>query len=64
MIYTVTLNPSIDYVVEVNELTAGEIMRTKAEDLIFGGKGINVSSMLACLLYTSNPSAPESRSLY
>lgn len=47
MIYTVTLNPSIDYVVEVNELTAGEIMRTKAEDLIFGGKGINVSSMLA-----------------
>lgn len=36
MIYTVTLNPSIDYVVEVNELTAGEIMRTKAEDLIFG----------------------------
>lgn len=43
MIYTVTLNPSIDYVVEVNELTAGEIMRTKAEDLIFGGKGINVS---------------------
>ena len=39
MIYTVTLNPSIDYVVEVNELTAGEIMRTKAEDLIFGGKG-------------------------
>ena len=49
MIYTVTLNPSIDYVVEVNELTAGEIMRTKAEDLIFGGKGINVSSMLAQL---------------
>lgn len=49
MIYTVTLNPSIDYVVELHELTAGEIMRTKAEDLIFGGKGINVSSMLAQL---------------
>lgn len=49
MIYTVTLNPSIDYVLELTELTAGDIMRTKAENLIFGGKGINVSSMLANL---------------
>lgn len=49
MIYTVTLNPSIDYVIELSELSAGDIMRTKAENIIFGGKGINVSSMLAHL---------------
>ena len=47
MIYTLTLNPSIDYVVNVNNLTLGNINRT-LEDIIFpGGKGINVSRILS-----------------
>ena len=46
MIYTVTLNPSIDYVVELNQLLPGSIMRNQKEDIVFGGKGINVSHML------------------
>ena len=46
MIYTLTLNPSIDYVIRFDELEKGTINRTKEEDYVFGGKGINVSSML------------------
>ena len=47
MIYTLTLNPSIDYVVHVNNLTLGKINRT-LEDIKFpGGKGINVSRILS-----------------
>ena len=47
MIYTLTLNPSIDYVVNVNNLTLGKINRT-LEDIKFpGGKGINVSRILS-----------------
>lgn len=47
MIYTVTLNPSIDYVVRLSNLTAGITNRTDSEDYYFGGKGINVSCVLA-----------------
>lgn len=46
MIYTVTFNPAIDYVVFLDELSPGEVNRTKRESLQFGGKGINVSVML------------------
>ena len=46
MIYTLTLNPSIDYVIELDRLIPGEIMRTYKENIIYGGKGINVSHML------------------
>ena len=47
MIYTLTLNPSIDYVVNVNNLTLGKINRT-LEDIKFpGGNGINVSRILS-----------------
>lgn len=46
MIYTLTLNPSIDYVIRFDTLEKGCINRTKEEDYVFGGKGINVSSML------------------
>lgn len=46
MIYTVTLNPSIDYVVRLDELKTGEVNRTDAEYVYPGGKGINVSLIL------------------
>lgn len=49
MIYTVTMNPSIDYVVEFPRLCIGGITRIQKEDFIFGGKGINVSHMLKIL---------------
>ena len=47
MIYTVTLNPSIDYVVRLDSLVAGITNRTASEEYYFGGKGINVSCVLA-----------------
>ncbi len=47
MIYTVTLNPSVDYVIHIDKITAGVVNRTEKEELYFGGKGINVSLILA-----------------
>lgn len=49
MIYTVTLNPSIDYVVRLDTLKQGITNRTNSEEYYFGGKGINVSCVLAQL---------------
>lgn len=46
MIYTVTFNPALDYVVSVENLLAGTVNRTKSEKLHYGGKGINVSLIL------------------
>ncbi len=46
MIYTVTFNPAIDYVIRVNELVRGEVNRAENEEIYFGGKGINVSLVL------------------
>jgi 1-phosphofructokinase len=46
MIYTVTFNPSLDYVIKVTNLKLGQINRTQAEALFAGGKGINVSIVL------------------
>ncbi|MBR6500092.1 MAG: 1-phosphofructokinase [Firmicutes bacterium] len=46
MIYTVTFNPAIDYVVYVSELKVGKTNRSQHEDVFLGGKGINVSTML------------------
>lgn len=46
MIYTVTFNPAIDYVLYVQELQEGRINRSRSEKAFFGGKGINVSVML------------------
>ena len=43
MIYTLTLNPSIDYVVHMNEFIGGITNRTTSEEYFIGGKGINVS---------------------
>lgn len=47
MIYTVTLNPAIDYVVHTDEIVIGSVNRSKSEDIYFGGKGINVSIVLS-----------------
>lgn len=49
MIYTVTFNPAIDYVIKVDNLTLGMVNRTTREDVYCGGKGINVSTVLANL---------------
>ena len=49
MIYTVTFNPAIDYVVHFNRLQVGEINRNVSEEFQFGGKGINVSNVLRTL---------------
>lgn len=46
MIYTLTLNPSIDYIVAVENLKLGGLNRTKEEEMFPGGKGINVSLVL------------------
>ena len=46
MIYTVTFNPAIDYVMNVPGLVPGEVNRSKEEFVFFGGKGINVSLVL------------------
>lgn len=49
MVYTVTFNPALDYVMNLNEFTAGETNRSQAEKIFIGGKGINVSIVLARL---------------
>lgn len=47
MIYTVTLNPSIDYIIRLDSLKTGITNRTTSEEYYYGGKGINVSCVLA-----------------
>lgn len=46
MIYTVTFNPSLDYIVSVNDFELGMTNRTASELMLPGGKGINVSIVL------------------
>ena len=46
MIYTLTMNPSLDYVMELEKLSVGEMNRSRASYLLPGGKGINVSHVL------------------
>ncbi|CAK21706.1 1-phosphofructokinase [Listeria welshimeri] len=46
MIYTITLNPSIDYIVQIDQLHLGELNRMKQDYKLPGGKGINVSRVL------------------
>lgn len=46
MIYTVTFNPSLDYIVTVNNFEMGMTNRTSTEQILPGGKGINVSTVL------------------
>lgn len=49
MIYTVTLNPALDYTVYLSHFALGKTNRTHAEEMFFGGKGINVSAVLTAL---------------
>lgn len=49
MIYTVTLNPALDYVMQVDKIRYDDINRSKSEAIYYGGKGINVSVILSRL---------------
>lgn len=53
MIYTVTFNPALDYVIGVEHFAQGRVNRTVREGIVYGGKGINVSALLANLGYRS-----------
>lgn len=46
MIYTITFNPALDYIVRVNDFKVGQVNRTSYEEIYAGGKGINVSIVL------------------
>lgn len=46
MIYTITFNPSLDYIVSVDNFQLGNVNRTTKENILCGGKGINVSIVL------------------
>lgn len=49
MVYTVTFNPALDYVMNIEKLSTDDINRTESEELYYGGKGINVSAILSRL---------------
>lgn len=49
MIYTVTLNPSLDYIMKVRDFKVGELNRTEEDYINVGGKGIMVSKLLTNL---------------
>lgn len=51
MIYTITFNPALDYVVKVDHFTLGSVNRTESETIYCGGKGLNVSAILETLGY-------------
>ncbi len=53
MIYTVTFNPALDYVMNIPGLVPGEVNRSEKEYIFFGGKGINVSFVLRQLVKES-----------
>lgn len=46
MIYTITFNPALDYIAQVDKFEIGKINRTKTEKILSGGKGLNVSIVL------------------
>ena len=46
MIYTITFNPALDYISQVNNFEVGKINRTQTEKILPGGKGLNVSTVL------------------
>ncbi len=53
MIYTVTFNPSLDYIIRVDDFRTGQINRTSREMILPGGKGVNVSIVLSNLGHDS-----------
>lgn len=46
MIYTITFNPALDYIIKIQNFKTGEINRSEKEHILAGGKGINVSIVL------------------
>lgn len=46
MVYTITFNPALDYIIELQNFKTGEINRSEKEYILPGGKGINVSIVL------------------
>lgn len=46
MIYTVTFNPAVDLVIRTDKIETGSVNRTRGEEIYFGGKGVNVSTVL------------------
>lgn len=46
MIWTLTVNPSLDYNIQIDELALGSVNRSKTESITAGGKGLNVSMVL------------------
>ena len=54
MIYTLTLNPSVDYIVQLESFHLGDLNRSRGEAKFPGGKGINVSRVLKNLGVSSN----------
>ena len=53
MIYTVTFNPSLDYIIRVDNLELGRVNRVNYENILPGGKGVNVSIVLGNLGHKS-----------
>ena len=53
MIYTITFNPALDYVISVDDFKLGMVNRTSDEAIYYGGKGINVAAVLKELGYES-----------
>lgn len=53
MIYTVTFNPSLDYIIQVKDFQTGQINKTTYEKILPGGKGINVAIVLSNLGHES-----------
>ncbi len=53
MIFTVTLNPALDYVIKVEEFVSGKVNRAAEEHIFYGGKGLNVSRVLKTLGHES-----------
>lgn len=51
MIYTLTFNPALDYIITVPDYKEGKVNRTASEKILAGGKGINVSTVLSNLGY-------------
>ena len=49
MVYTVTFNPALDYIIKIENFEIGKINKSNKEIMLPGGKGINVSIVLNSL---------------
>ena len=58
MIYTITFNPALDYIVKMDEFNLGNVNRSNNEFVYAGGKGINVSMVLSNLGFENTDHNP------